>query len=63
VVNLVWDVLGIVLSVGLLLLINRIGGDRLREAKQKLQAHRIGWLVRAAVLGLFVWLVWRWVSS
>jgi membrane protein DedA with SNARE-associated domain len=53
------DALSVVLSIGLLLLVNRIGGERLRKALQKWRAHWIHWLFLAAVVGLLAWLLWR----
>jgi hypothetical protein len=55
------DVLSVLFSIALslvvVLLIRRLGGERLRGAKEKLRASWIRWLILAAVVVLMVCLV------
>ncbi len=48
------DLLSVVLSIMLLLLIHRLGGERLREALGKLRTGWIRWLILAALVLLIV---------
>lgn len=54
---MIWYLLSALLSVGLLFLIHQLGGDRLRQAKERLRTSWIRWVILVAFLALMVYLL------